>query len=85
MGIGLTRPELGALYGEAEIGQGSLIYDFSGVDLHKFACDLILVFPRDDADDRQMHEFALAESLLPADAEYVGTFTLGTTIAPNRD
>jgi hypothetical protein len=85
MGIGLTRPELAALYGEAEIGQGSLIYDFNGIDLHTFECDLILSFPQDGAGDRQMHEFALAESLLPADAEYGGAFTLGTTIAPNRD
>jgi hypothetical protein len=85
MGIGLTRSELAALYGEAEIGQGSLIYDFNGIDLHTFECDLILSFPQDGADGRQMHEFALAESLLPTAAEYVGAFTLGTTIAPNRD
>ena len=84
-GVGLTRPELVALYGEEEIGQGSLIYDFNGLDLHKVACDLIISFPLDLPADQDMHEFALAESLLPADAEYVGAFTIGTTIAPNGD
>jgi hypothetical protein len=84
-GVGLTRPELVALYGAEEIGQGSLIYDYQGIDLHKVECDLILAFPLDLAPDQDMGEVALAESLLPADAEYVGAFTIGTTIAPNRD
>ena len=84
-GVGLTRPELVALYGEEGVGQGSLIYDYQGIDLHKVGCDLILAFPLDLPAGQDMHEFALAESLLPADAEYVGAFTIGTTIAPNRD
>jgi hypothetical protein len=79
-GIGLTRQELEALYGEAEIGQGSIFFDFHGADLHKDGCDLILAFPAGWTGDEQRHEFALAESLLPADAEYLGSFARGTTI-----
>lgn len=79
-GIGLTSDELVALYGEGEIGQGSIFYDFQGIDLHKDGCDLILAFPMDWSGAEQHHEFALAESLLPADAEYAGSFARGTTI-----
>ena len=79
-GIGLTNEELEALYGEGEIGQGSIIYDFQGIDLHKVDCDLILTFPQDGS-VAEVEEIALAESLLPADAELVGTIALGTTIA----
>jgi hypothetical protein len=79
-GIGLTTQELERLYGERQIGQGSIFFDFQGLDLHKVDCDLILSFPRDWEGDAQMHEFALAESLLPADAEYLGDFARGTTI-----
>jgi hypothetical protein len=79
-GIGLTRPELTALYGAADVGQGSLIYDFNGLDLHQVGCDLIVTFPSGDTGDEQRHEFAIAESLLPDDAELVGTFALGTPI-----
>jgi hypothetical protein len=79
-GIGLTTPELAALYGTAEVGQGSLIYDFDGLDLHQVGCDLIVTFPSGDTGDEQRHEFAIAESLLPDDAELVGTFALGTPI-----
>jgi hypothetical protein len=84
-GVGLTRPELMALYGAEEIGQGSIIYDYQGVDLHWIGCDLILAFPLDGSADQAVDEVALAESLLPADAEAAGAFTLGTTIAPNVD
>ena len=80
-GIGLTSDELVALYGEGEIGQGSIIYDFQGVDLHSVGCDLVLSFPADWSGVEQVQETALAESLLPADAELVGTIALGTTIA----
>jgi hypothetical protein len=79
-GIGLTTDELVALYGEGEVGQSFIFYDFQGLDLYKDGCDLILSFPLDWADDEQKHEFALAESLLPADAEYSGSFARGTAI-----
>jgi hypothetical protein len=78
-GIGLTNEELVALYGEAEIGQGSLIFPLEGVRLHKVRCDLILVFPQDGSAE-QVDEIALAESLLPADAELVGNIALGSTV-----
>ena len=78
-GIGLTHEELKALYGEGEIGQGSIFYNFQGIDLHKVDCDLILEFPQDGSVG-QMDEIALAESLLPPDAELVGNFALGTPI-----
>jgi hypothetical protein len=48
--------------------------------LHKVGCDLILVFPLNE-NFQQVDETALAESLLPADAELVGSIALGTTIA----
>jgi hypothetical protein len=79
-GIGLTSDELVPLYGEGEVGQSLIFYDFQGLDLFKDGCDLILSFPRDWASDEQGHEFALAESLLPADAEYAGSFARGTAI-----
>ncbi len=79
-GIGLTSDELVALYGEGEVGQSFIFYDFQGLDLYKDGCDLILSFPLDWTDDEQKHEFALAESLLPADAEYAGSFARGTAI-----
>ena len=79
-GIGLTTDELVELYGEGEVGQSLIFYDFQGLDLYKDGCDLILSFPVDWADDEQKHEFALAESLLPADAEYAGSFARGTAI-----
>jgi hypothetical protein len=79
-GVGLTAKEMEALYGEPEIGQGSIYFDYQGVDLHKDGCDLILAFPLDGSGP-EVDEAALAESLLPADAELVGTVALGTTIA----
>ena len=79
-GVGLTLPELTALYGPNEVGQGSLYFELDGVQLHKVDCDLILSFPQDGSVE-QVDETALAESLLPADAELVGTIALGTTIA----
>jgi hypothetical protein len=79
-GVGLTVPELTALYGPNEVGQGSIYFDFDGVQLHKVDCDLILVVPQDGSVE-QVDETALAESLLPPDAELVGTIALGTTIA----
>ena len=79
-GIGLTLPELTALYGPHEVGQGSLYFELDGVQLHKVDCDLILSFPQDGSVE-QVDETALAESLLPADAELVGNIALGTTIA----
>jgi hypothetical protein len=79
-GVGLTAQELEALYGEPEIGQGSLIFDYQGVDLHMVGCDLILTFSLDGSGE-DVDEAALAEPLLPADAELVGTVALGTTIA----
>jgi hypothetical protein len=79
-GIGLTSDELVDLYGEGEVGQSLIFYDFQGLDLYKDGCDLILSFPLDWADGEQKHEFALAESLLPADAEYSGSFARGTAI-----
>jgi len=79
-GVGLTLPELTALYGPNDVGQGSLFFDMDGVQLHKVNCDLILVFPQ-DGNFEQVDETALAESLLPPDAELFGTIALGTTIA----
>ena len=79
-GVGLTLPELTALYGPYDVGQGSLFFELDGVQLHKVDCDLILVVPQDGSVE-QVDETALAESLLPADAELVGTIALGTTIA----
>jgi hypothetical protein len=79
-GVGLTVPELTALYGPNDVGQGSIYFDLDGVQLHKVDCDLILVFPQDGSVE-QVDETALAESLLPADAELIGTIALGTTIA----
>jgi len=79
-GIGLTSDELVDRYGEGEVGQSLIFYDFQGLDLFKDGCDLILSFPRDWANDEQGHEFALAESLLPADPEYAGSFARGTAI-----
>jgi hypothetical protein len=79
-GVGLTLPELTALYGPNDVGQGSLFFEMDGVQLHKVDCDLILVFPQDGSVE-QIDETALAESLLPPDAELVGTIALGTTIA----
>ncbi len=79
-GIGLTLPELTALYGPNDVGQGSLFFELEGVELHKVDCDLILVFPQDGSVE-EVDETAIAESLLPADAELVGTIALGTTIA----
>src|SRR5687767_2671249 len=80
VGVGLTAQELEALYGEPEIGQGSISFDFQGVDLHRVDCDLILAFPLDGSGP-EVDEVALAESLLPSDAELVGRVALGTTIA----
>jgi hypothetical protein len=80
LGVGLTLPELAALYGPHEVGQGSLYFDLDGVQLHKVDCDLILTFPQDGS-VAQVDETALAESLLPDDAELIGTIALGTTIA----
>jgi hypothetical protein len=79
-GVGLTVPELTALYGPNDVGQGSIYFDLDGVQLHKVDCDLLLVFPQDGSVE-QVDETALAESLLPGDAELVGTIALGTTIA----
>ena len=81
-GVGLTLPELTALYGPNDVGQGSLFFELDpdGVQLHKVYCDLLLVFPQ-DGNVEQVDETALAESLLPADAELVGKIALGTTIA----
>jgi hypothetical protein len=79
-GVGLTVPELTALYGPNEVGQGSIYFELDGVQLHKVDCDLLLVFPLDE-NFEQVDEIALAESLLPADAELVGNIALGTTIA----
>jgi hypothetical protein len=81
-GVGLTLPELTALYGPNEVGQGSLYFELEpdGVQLHKVDCDLILVVPQDGSVE-QVDETVLAESLLPADAELIGTIALGTTIA----
>ena len=79
-GVGLTVPELTALYGPSDVGQGSIFFKMDGVQLHKVDCDLILVFPQDGSGE-QVDEIALAESLLPPDAELVGTIALGTTIA----
>src|SRR5918994_6409054 len=79
-GVGLTLPELTALYGPNDVGQGSLFFELDGFQLHKVDCDLILVFPQDGSVE-QIDETALAESLLPPDAELVGTIALGTTIA----
>jgi hypothetical protein len=79
-GVGLTLPELTALYGPYDVGQGSRFFELDGVQLHKVDCDLILVVPQDGSVE-QVDETALAESLLPADAERVGTIALGTTIA----
>jgi hypothetical protein len=82
-GVGLTLPELIALYGPNDVGQGSLFFELDeldGVRLHKVDCDLLLVFPQDRSFE-QVDETALAESLLPADAELIGTLALGTTIA----
>ncbi len=79
-GIGLTLPELTALYGPNDVGQGSIYFDLGGFQLHKVDCDLILSFPQDGSVE-QVDETAIAESLLPADAELVGTIALGTTIA----
>jgi hypothetical protein len=79
-GVGLTLPELTALYGPNDVGQGSIFFEMDGVQLHKVDCDLILVFPQDGSVE-QVDEIALAESLLPADAELAGTIALGTTIA----
>ena len=82
-GVGLTLPELTALYRPNDVGQGSLFFELDeldGVQLHKVDCDLILVFPLNE-NFEQVDETALAESLLPADAELVGTIALGTTIA----
>ena len=81
-GLGLTLSELTALYGPNAVGQGSLFFELDpdGVQLHKVDCDLILVFPLDE-NFEQVDEIALAESLLPADADLVGTIALGTTIA----
>jgi hypothetical protein len=78
-GLGLTPEELETLYGEPEIGQGSLIFVYQGVNLHKVECDLILTFP-DGWQAGQMDEFMLAESLLPDDAEFLGNFSRGTPI-----
>ena len=79
-GVGLTLPELTALYGPYDVGQGSLFFESDGVQLHKVDCDLILVFPQSGSAE-QVDETALAESLLPTDAELSGTVALGTTIA----
>jgi hypothetical protein len=62
------------------VGQSLIFYDFEGLDLYKDGCDLILSFPLDWVSNEQTHEFALAESLLPADAEYVGSIARGTAI-----
>ena len=78
--VGLTVSELTVLYGPNDVGQGSIFFDLDGIQLHKVGCDLILVFPQDGSSE-QVDEIALAESLLPADAELVGTIALGTTIA----
>ena len=83
-GIGLTSDELLALYGEGEVGQSLIFYDFQILDLYKDGCDLILSFPLDWASNEQTHEFALAESLVPADAEYAGSFSRGTAIWSQR-
>ncbi len=79
-GLGLTVEELGTLYGPSEVGQGSIFFDEEVFQLHKVDCDLVLVFPQDGSGG-EVDETALAESLLPAYAELVGTVALGTTIA----
>jgi hypothetical protein len=66
------------------VGQSLIFYDFQILDLYKDGCDLILSFPLDWASNEQTHEFALAESLVPADAEYAGSFSRGTAIWSQR-
>jgi hypothetical protein len=79
-GIGLTRPELETLYGPEEVGQGSFVYAYHGLNLHKDGCDLILDFPAGWTAHQGVDEVALAEALLPADAEHAGSFARGTSI-----
>jgi hypothetical protein len=80
-GIGLTMPELEALYGERQPGQGPFFFDYHGLHLSKVGCDLILSFPQEGVPDEVgMDEFALTEGLLPADAEYVGSFERGSPL-----
>jgi hypothetical protein len=79
-GLGLTRQELEDLYGAPEIGQGAIYFALPEVDVHKDGCDLILVFPLDGTGVGAGQEFALAQGLLPADAEFVGSFARGSTI-----
>ena len=79
-GIGLTMPELEALYGERQPGQGPFFFDYHGLHLSKVGCDLILSFPQEGVPDEVgMDEFALAEALLPADAGYAGSFERGSS------
>jgi hypothetical protein len=79
-GVGLTLPELEALYGEPEVGQGSLLWEFPEVDLHWVGCDLILAFPLDKTAADAGQEFSLAQGMLPDDAEFLGSFARGSTI-----
>lgn len=80
-GIGLTMPELEALYGERQPGQGPFFVDYHGLHLSKVGCDLILSFPQEGAPDEVgRDEFALAEALLPADAESAGSFERGSPL-----
>ncbi len=80
-GIGLTMPELDALYGERQPGQGPFFFEYHGLHLSRVGCDLILSFPQEGVPDEVgMDEFALAEALLPADAEYAGSFERGSSL-----
>jgi hypothetical protein len=80
-GIGLTMPELETLYGERQPGQGPFFFDYHGLHLSRVGCDLILSFPQSGVPDEiGMDEFALAEELLPADAEYAGSFERGSSL-----
>lgn len=84
-GIGLTAPKLAALYGPGERRDGVTVYDFHGFDLIEDGCDLVLELSLRPPGGEQLHVFALAESLLPNDAEYVGALTLGVMTGSDQD
>ena len=78
-GFGLTCDEMVALHGPFLFGQGSLYWTIGGVETHLSDRGLSLHFRGGAWRDAGAFasEIQAAESLLPADAEFVGRFDLG--------
>ncbi|CAA9553008.1 MAG: hypothetical protein AVDCRST_MAG59-1915 [uncultured Thermomicrobiales bacterium] len=84
-GLGLTKPELDALFGPGEAGQGGWLYQMDGATLEAAGCDLVLFFPAGWQAEREPGaEADLVASLLPADAVLVETWQLGALASDSQ-